>query len=671
MAGRGTGRCSCSWGTPDTVWPLGTLAERPVRIEDGRFRGPGAYDMKAGLVQGLFAVAALRAVTGAAPAVTPVFLINSDEEIGSRESSRWIRRVAARADRVFVLEPSLGTRGRLKTARKGIGRFTVRVLGKAAHAGLDPEAGASAILELAHVVQKLFALNDRERGVTVNVGTVDGGLQPNVIAPESRAVAEIRVLTQADAERVEGAIRALQPTTPGTTITVEGGMGRPPMERTPDNRRLWRRARAAAAGLDLDLEEAVAGGGSDGNTTSLVAPTLDGLGAVGDGAHAVNEHLVLERMVERAALLACLLVEPPLRTGDREAPCMSDRRFFSSLTRITDFRDAPFETETLPRELWGTGDYVVVRVDRQPRGFDRVELDTGRMAEVGQDAEIVGALGVRHATLEAVGSWQAVGPDGRLELLTSAGLLGRATSLSASVPPLLEGLYRGHAVRAGKKLSMADFALSPLQRAFAVPTVLIVGTSMSAGKTTSGKVIVRHLKRAGLRVAGTKLSGAGRYRDVLGLRDAGADVIWDFVDAGLPSTVLPPDEFRPRLRALLAHVAAAEPDVVVAEAGASPLEPYNGRVVLEELGHNVCCTVLCASDPYAVVGVMQGFGMRPDLVAGLATSTSAGVELVRQLADVTALNLLDPAAQPELVRILERALERPARGAPERAGGAS
>jgi len=297
-------------GHLDTVWPRGTLDERPVRVEQGRLRGPGSYDMKAGLVQGLFAADAARRL--GPPSVAPVFLVNTDEEVGSRDSTPTIRRFARRADRVFVLEPSLGTRGRLKTARKGIGRFTVTIHGKAAHAGLDPEAGASAILELSHVVQSLFALNDVARGVTVNVGMIDGGLQPNVVAPESRAVVDVRVLTREDARRIEGAIHALEPTTPGTRLAIEGRIGRPPMERTPGNRRLWDAARDAAAELGVPLEEATAGGGSDGNTTSLFAPTLDGLGAVGDGAHAASEYLYVDRMAERAALLACLLLRPPL-----------------------------------------------------------------------------------------------------------------------------------------------------------------------------------------------------------------------------------------------------------------------------------------------------------------------------------------------------------------------
>jgi len=304
-------------GHCDTVWPIGTLESMPIRTEDGSFWGPGSYDMKAGLVQGLFALEALDAAGVDTLPVTPVFLINSDEEIGSRESTRVIRRFARCADRCFVLEPSLGPDGHLKTARKGVGRFTIRIRGKAAHAGLDPGKGASAILELSLIIQKLFALNDAEKGITVNVGTIDGGLSPNVVAPQSEAMVDVRAPTTEDAAHIEQAIHSLKAETPGTEVEVEGSIRRPPMERTPGNQKLWLLARRGADELGFEIEQAAAGGGSDGNTTSQFAPTLDGLGAVGAGAHAVNEHLILERMVERSALLARLLSFPPLGEANR------------------------------------------------------------------------------------------------------------------------------------------------------------------------------------------------------------------------------------------------------------------------------------------------------------------------------------------------------------------
>jgi len=298
-------------GHYDTVWPLGTLAEMPFEVHEDSVCGPGVYDMKGGIAQAVLALGALHQF-GVETAVVPHLFLNSDEEIGSRESRRYIEKLAPRMNRVFVLEPSLGPGGLLKTARKAIGRFTVTVRGEAAHAGLDPGAGASAILELSHVIQALFAMNDLERGVTVNVGTIDGGLRPNVIAPRSQAVVDVRVATQADAERVETAIRALKPAIRGTSLQIEGGYGRPAMERTPANRALWRLACQLGGEMGLELDEALAGGGSDGNFTSRYAATLDGMGAVGDGAHARHEHLRLDASLQRAALLALLLMAPPL-----------------------------------------------------------------------------------------------------------------------------------------------------------------------------------------------------------------------------------------------------------------------------------------------------------------------------------------------------------------------
>jgi glutamate carboxypeptidase len=295
----------------DTVWPLGTLAEMPFAANGDTVHGPGVYDMKGGVVQAVLALEALHHF-GVEPAVAPHVFLNSDEELGSRESRRYIEMLAPHMDRVFVLEPSLGPAGLLKTARKAIGRFTVTVQGEAAHAGLDPGAGASAILELSHVIQSLFAMNDLERGITVNVGTIDGGLRPNVIAPHSRAVVDVRVATHEDQQRVEAAIRSLQPAIAGTALSVEGGFGRPAMERTPANRALWQLACRLGSELGLELEEALAGGGSDGSITSQFTATLDGMGAVGDGAHARHEHLRIQASMERAALLALLLMAPPL-----------------------------------------------------------------------------------------------------------------------------------------------------------------------------------------------------------------------------------------------------------------------------------------------------------------------------------------------------------------------
>jgi glutamate carboxypeptidase len=296
-------------GHCDTVWPVGTLRRMPVCVEGEVLRGPGALDMKGGLVQLVYALRAVRAL-GARPPANCVVLINSDEEVGSPESTPLIRRLARRARRAFVLEPAFGRAGKLKTARKACGSFTVIVKGRAAHAGINPQEGVSAILEMSHQVQRLFGLNDAQRGVTVNVGTIDGGLRANVVAPEVRADVDVRTRTQADAERIEAAIRGLSPINPATTIEVEGGFDHPPMEPLPRNQALWRQARELGRRLGLHLDQASVGGASDGNTTTQYTATLDGLGAVGDGAHAPHEHVNLARMAERCALLVLLLLAP-------------------------------------------------------------------------------------------------------------------------------------------------------------------------------------------------------------------------------------------------------------------------------------------------------------------------------------------------------------------------
>lgn len=304
-------------GHADTVWPMGTVEERPWRMADGRATGPGAFDMKAGLVQVIHALGVL-AELGAEPPARPVVLINTDEEIGSRSSGRAIRRLSRIACRAFVLEPGLGPDGALKTARKGLGRYRVTIHGRAAHAGLDPEAGASAILELSSVIQRLFALNDPDRGISVNVGTIEGGVRSNVVAPHSEASVDVRVLSHDDAADVDAAIRSLAPMTPGTGITVEGGFGRPPMERTPRNDALFATAKDIGGELGMDLSEVTAGGGSDGNTTSQYTATLDGLGVVGDGAHAAGEHVEVDNLIPRTALLAALLLAPIQLPGGGE-----------------------------------------------------------------------------------------------------------------------------------------------------------------------------------------------------------------------------------------------------------------------------------------------------------------------------------------------------------------
>jgi glutamate carboxypeptidase len=296
-------------GHCDTVWPVGTVREMPVRVEGETLRGPGVFDMKGGLVQMLYALRAVQELGLPLPA-DPVVVINSDEEIGSPDSTRLIRRLARRAVRAFILEPAFGRTGKLKTARKASGSFTITVKGRAAHAGINPEEGVSAILEMSHQIQRLFALNDAARGITVNVGTIDGGLRPNVVAPEVRAKVDVRVRTRADAAEVAAAIHGLRPVNPRTTILVEGGIDQLPMEPSPRNQALWRLAQSLGRQLGLELEQAEVGGASDGNTTSQLTATLDGLGAVGDGAHAAHEQALIPQMVERCALLVLLLQAP-------------------------------------------------------------------------------------------------------------------------------------------------------------------------------------------------------------------------------------------------------------------------------------------------------------------------------------------------------------------------
>jgi glutamate carboxypeptidase len=304
-------------GHSDTVWPRGTIDSMPFTVDDNEVRGPGVFDMKGGLVQMLFALIALQRV-GAELSVVPVVFINTDEEQGSPTSRRLLRRLARCADRAFVLEPALDLDGKLKTARKGGGRFTIEIEGKSAHAGLDPEGGSSAILELSHVIQKLHALSDPDAGISVNVGTIRGGTQPNVVAATSTGQVDVRVQTTEQARSLERKIRSLEATTPGTSLRIEGEFGRLPMNPDPAARRLWARAQEAASLLGAPLDEGRSGGVSDANTISQYTPTLDGLGPVGDGAHARNEFCYVDKMVERSALLALLLASPPL--PDAPAP---------------------------------------------------------------------------------------------------------------------------------------------------------------------------------------------------------------------------------------------------------------------------------------------------------------------------------------------------------------
>lgn len=295
-------------GHCDTVWDIDTLKEIPITQNSDKLTGPGVYDMKAGITQILFSLLAIKELD-LDLTVTPIILINTDEEIGSRESTPIIKRLSKIADRAFILEPPLGIEGKLKTARKGIGRFIITVKGKAAHAGLDPEKGVSAIVELSHQIQQLHAMNDFKNGITVNVGMIEGGNSPNVIAAQSKAIIDVRVYNNEDGKYITEKIHQLKPTLDDVELTIEGGIGRQPMERTPKNKQLWKKAKATGKLMDLTLEQATAGGGSDGNTTSLYTATLDGLGTTGDGAHAKHEFIYTDKLIERTALLTLLLLD--------------------------------------------------------------------------------------------------------------------------------------------------------------------------------------------------------------------------------------------------------------------------------------------------------------------------------------------------------------------------
>jgi len=289
----------------DTVWPAGTLERMPCRRDGDRLYGPGTFDMKAGIALGLAALAALRAARARHPAI--VMMLTTDEEIGSHTSRAAIEAEARRCRAVLVLEPALPG-GALKTARKGCGEFELIVHGVAAHAGLDPGKGASAIHELAAQIAAIERLQDLPQGISVNVGVIAGGSRANVVAEEARAVIDARAPTKDAADTIEQSIRGLQPGRPGTRLTISGGFERPPMERTAASRELFARARAVASSLGRELGEGSAGGGSDGNFTGAIGvPTLDGLGAIGDGAHAAHEHVDVPSLPWRAALVAGLL----------------------------------------------------------------------------------------------------------------------------------------------------------------------------------------------------------------------------------------------------------------------------------------------------------------------------------------------------------------------------
>lgn len=294
-------------GHYDTVWPTGTLDRMPFREGDGRLWGPGVLDMKGGIALFLMALRALREL--GRPLASRVLLqLNADEETGSHTSRTLTEDNARKSHAVLVLEPGTGLSGKLKTARKGVGGYQVTVRGRASHAGVDFPAGASAILELSRQLLRIAEFTDLDRGITVNPGVISGGTRSNVVAAEATAEVDLRIARIADADPLDARFRSLTPVDGRCTVEVEGGLNRPPMERTARIAALFETARACAKEIGVDLQESSTGGGSDGNfTAALGVPTLDGLGVVGEGAHAPHESILLSHLADRTALLALLL----------------------------------------------------------------------------------------------------------------------------------------------------------------------------------------------------------------------------------------------------------------------------------------------------------------------------------------------------------------------------
>jgi hypothetical protein len=335
---------------------------------------------------------------------------------------------------------------------------------------------------------------------------------------------------------------------------------------------------------------------------------------------------------------------------------MKYKYIYTSLTRISDLKDNDFEVKKIDKSLWKTGDYVACEIITQGSTNFKLELQNGRMRGVMGGESLVGALGERHATLEATGTWKAIEDDGILHVLTAAGLLGKLTSKSIYIHEMMKVKYIGHTFRNEKKLTMEDFVKPVKYADFKTPVVLFVGTSMSAGKTTSARIVTNICKKAGLKVVGAKLTGAGRYKDILSIKDVGADAVYDFVEAGLPSSICDKNTYLKKVNYLKNKIALVEADVAVIEIGASPLEPYNGDLAIEAIRKNIKCIILSASDPYAVYGLMEAFDIVPDIVTGISTNTLGGRELVEKLCNVPALNLIDPKTTPSLINILSKTL---------------
>lgn len=306
--GKNGGKPVLLLGHLDTVYPLGTLQNMPVRVADGRLYGPGAFDMKSGIAFMLHAIEALRQWHADELPRPVTILLVSDEELGSDSSRQITESVAKKSAAVFVLEPSYGAKGAVKTARKGVGEYALKVKGKAAHSGLDFEKGESAIIELSRQILEISKMVDLKRGITLNVGTIEGGTRTNVIAAEAGAAIDARVMRMKDAAVLDRKMHSLKPFNRKCKLEISGGVNRPPLERTPEVAALYKKASEIAKQLGWKLEEAAVGGGSDGNFTAAIGiPTLDGLGGVGEGAHATHESVKISELPRRAALIAELI----------------------------------------------------------------------------------------------------------------------------------------------------------------------------------------------------------------------------------------------------------------------------------------------------------------------------------------------------------------------------
>jgi hypothetical protein len=329
------------------------------------------------------------------------------------------------------------------------------------------------------------------------------------------------------------------------------------------------------------------------------------------------------------------------------------RYLLGSLTRIAPLSERPFEVEAVSRADWREGDYVVGEVSGDSPSYI-LEWPDGRVGELVRGDLVVGALGSRFATLSLVGDWKDIGEDGAMDSLTPAGVFGRCTSMAAFSYPPTPLVYRGHVKLGGEVTRMADWVSPPRSRRFDLPVIQVIGTSMECGKTTAAKAVIRRLAQRGLRVAGIKLTGVGRYRDILGMQDAGASSILDFVDAGLPSTLTDPDSFVEAVDTMLLKVADEPVDIVVAEAGASPMEPYNGEVAIKRIAPHVGLTMLAASDLYAALGAIDHLGVKPDVIVGRVASTTAGVDIVQDVTGLPAVNPLSSDSLKPLDDLLSR-----------------